>query len=139
MTSDLIQTFLSECSEAFAFLANQYGFNSPPILDANSSIRFTTVTFMGRNIALECVFDERENWLEFKIARVINGAKPEAYAIDHKGNIVRDNLFLMLKRRGAKDAEFKIQITPLSSVKDNFKFKLNLYASLLQKYGHQLI
>jgi hypothetical protein len=95
MNADLARLFFDECSKAFAFLVTDHGFK-PPTLEINPSIHFATVTFMGTNLALECIFDEQESWVEFKVARVINGLKAQDYAVDQNGNRVRDSLFLML-------------------------------------------
>jgi len=65
MNLELTKIFFDECSKAFAFLVTEHGFK-PPTLEVNPSIHFATVTFMGTNLALECIFDEREAWVEVK-------------------------------------------------------------------------
>ena len=85
MTLELTKIFFDECSKAFGFLVTEHGFK-PPTLEVNRLIHFATVTFMGTNLALECIFDEREAWVEFKVARVVNGEKAQDYAVDQTGN-----------------------------------------------------
>ena len=101
MNLELTKIFFDERSKAFAFLVTEHGFK-PPTLEANRLIHFATVTFMGTNLALECIFDEREAWIEFKVARVVNGEKAQEYAVDQTGNRVGDSLFLMLHKRGVR-------------------------------------
>jgi hypothetical protein len=138
MNTQLAHMFLDECFKAFAFLVEDYGF-TPPVLNMNPSISFSTVTFVGTNLALECIFDERENWVEFKVAQVIDGVVAQSYAIDKKGQRVRESLFSLLQRRGARN--FGLQEKDLSSVStlEMFKAKLAAYAELLLKYGQDIL
>ena len=138
MNAGLAELLFDECSMAFAFLVTDHGFK-PPTLEVNPAIHFATVTFMGTNLALECIFDEREIWVEFKIARVVNGVKAQKYAADQNGNRVRDSLFLMLKRRGVREFGLKSQHLAKQGTAEMFRIKLNAYASLLRKYGKDIL
>jgi hypothetical protein len=138
MDVDLAQTFFDECKKTFAFLVKAHEF-TPPTLEIDPTIHFATVTFMGRNLALECIFDERENWVEFKVARVVDGVKTLEYAVDQKGNRVRDSLFSMLQRRGVREFGLKSQDLATQEVREMFRIKLAAYASLLQKYGKDIL
>jgi len=105
----------------------------PPTLEINRLIHFATVTFTGTNLALECILDEREAWVEFKVARVVNGVKAQDYAVDQNGNRVRDNLFLMLQRRGVREFGLKSEHLAEQEIPEMFRIKVNAYASLLRK------
>ena len=72
MTLELTQIVFDECSKAFGFLVTEHGLK-PPTLEVDRLMHFATVTLMGTNLAFECIFDEREAWVEFKVARVVNG------------------------------------------------------------------
>jgi hypothetical protein len=138
MNPDLTRVFFDECSKAFSFLVTDYGFK-PPTLQTDDLTDFVTVTFMGTNLALECVFDEREAWVEFKVAQVMQGVKARDYAVDQNGNRVRDNLFLMLQRRGVRDFGLKSRGLAKRAIPEMFRIKLNTYASLLRQYGKDIL
>ena len=138
MNAELAEAFFDECSKAFAFLVRDHGFK-PPTLEINPSIHFATVTFMGTSLALECIFDERETWVEFKVARVVSGVKAREYAVDQNGNRVRDSLFSMLQRRGVREFGLKSQNVAELKVQEMFRVKLAAYASLLQKFGKDIL
>lgn len=136
MTPELTQAFFDECSKAFAFLVADHGFK-PPTLDV--TVHYATVTFLGKNLAIEWIFEEREAWIEGKVAQVINGAPAEDYAVDNDGNRVREHLFLMLKRRGVSDSGLKSQRLSSKSMPEMFRIKLTTYAALLQQYGQDIV
>jgi len=138
MTLELTKIFFDECSKAFGFLVTEHGFK-PPTLEVNRLIYFATVTFMGTNLALECIFDEREAWVEFKVARVVNGKKAQDYAVDQTGNRVRDSLFLMLQKRGVRKLGLKSEHLAEQKIPEMFRIKLNAYGSLLRKYGKDIL
>src|SRR5207249_11855553 len=93
MTLELTKIFFDECSKAFGFLVTEHGFK-PPTLEVNRLIHFATVTFMGTNLALECIFDERDAWVEFNVASVVNGEKAQDYAVVLTGNLGRKGVIL---------------------------------------------
>jgi hypothetical protein len=138
MNLELTKIFFDECSKAFAFLVTEHGFK-PPTLEVNRLTHFATVTFMGTNLALECIFDEREAWIEFKVARVVNGEKAQDYAVDQTGNRVRDSLFLMLQKRGVRKFGLKSENLVEQEIPEMFRIKLNAYGSLLRKYGKDIL
>jgi hypothetical protein len=61
---------------------------------------------MGKNLAFECVLDERESDVTCKIARIIGGRKTTYYAVDPSGTRVREDLFSLLSRRGVRESLF---------------------------------
>lgn len=136
MTPELTQVFFDECSKAFAFLVVNHGFK-PPTLDV--TVHYATVTFLGGNLAIEWVFEERETWIEGKVARVVTGAPAEDYAIDKDGNRVREHLFVMLQKRGVRETGLKSQNLASKSVREMFTIVFSTYASLLQKYGQDIL
>jgi hypothetical protein len=69
----------------------------------------------------------------------INGAPAGDYAIDRDGNRVREQLFLMLKRRGLKESGLKTQCLASKNVHEMFSIVCSTYASLLEKYGQDII
>ena len=136
MTPELTQAFFDECSRAFSFLVTDYGYNPPTI---HITVHYATVTFMKKHLAIEWCFEEREAWIEGRVARVINGAPAEDYAKDKHGNRVREHLFRMLEKRGVQDFGLESQKLASKGIPEMFRIKLNAYASLLQKYGQDIL
>jgi hypothetical protein len=132
------QLFQTECECTFNFLVRDYGF-SPASLDVNQNISFATVTFMAKNIALECVYDEREMFVEMYVARVSNGVKASEYAIDAQGQKVRERLLTLLIRRGARGVDLKDKKLAAHPINEMFQIKLNAYAELLKAHGRDIL
>jgi hypothetical protein len=102
MDKQLANFLFAEASKTFAFLVEEYGF-APPRLEINDKINFAFVTFLGRNLAVECILDEREEDITCKIARVIGGKPANDYAFDDNGVRVREGLYNLLVRRGVRE------------------------------------
>ena len=78
MEKQLANFFFDEASRTFAALVNEYSV-APPRLKIDDEIHFAFVTFMGKNLAFECVLDERASDVTCKIARIVNGRKTTYY------------------------------------------------------------
>ena len=105
MDTQLANYFFSAASNAFQFLTIDKHF-ALPTLDVDDQINFATVTFLGKNVAIECILDERDEDVDCKIARVVDGAKVLDYAVDKTGKRVRESLAALLRRRGLRDRIF---------------------------------
>lgn len=99
MDIHIAKEFQNACNAAFGFLVTDHGFQ-PSTLKINPRIHFATVTFLGRHVAVECIFDQNESWVEVKIAKVVNGATTGEYSTDSTGHRVREGLYPLLIRRG---------------------------------------
>jgi hypothetical protein len=60
MKKELANFFFDETARIFVFLVNEYSF-APPQLKIDDEIHFAFVTFVGKNLAFECILDERES------------------------------------------------------------------------------
>jgi hypothetical protein len=131
--------FLAACNEAFGFLVTNHGFK-PAALKIDSQIHFATVSFVGRNLAVQCIFDQNERWVEVKIARVENGAPTTHYSTDSSGRLVRESLIALLIRRGVRGfgstVRGDLSKLPLN---DMFRIKLSLDADLLRMHGADIL
>src|SRR6266508_1215334 len=100
MDKQLANYFFEEVSKAFAFLVTKHSFDAPQ-LDVNDKIDFAFVTFMGKNLAIECSLDEREGDIACIIARVINGKRATYRDAtderDEHGVRVREHLYRLLE------------------------------------------
>jgi len=136
MDQQLAEYFFAEAARTFDFLVKHYSF-APPELEVNNRINFATVTFMGKNLAVECILDEREADITCKIARVIDGKKTTHYAVDENGVRVREGLFHLLQRRGVRERLF----TSTGDLKlhDEIKTTLGDFAQMLKKHGGDIL
>jgi hypothetical protein len=138
MDSRIANEFLEACNESFGFLVSDFGFQ-PGTLEVDSQIQFATVSYVGKNLAVECIFDERESWVEVKVARVKNGVRPANYSTDGAGRRVRENLYSLLIESGVR--EFGPRDPRPSSKPQNemFRIKLAKDANLLRKHGKEIL
>jgi hypothetical protein len=96
MDPRIANEFLDACNRAFGFLVTEHDFQSAA-LEIRQEIHFAVVRFVAANVAVECVFDQRESWVEVKIVRLVNGAVPIDYSTDSAGRRVREGLYLVRK------------------------------------------
>ena len=136
MDQQLANYFFEEAARIFGFLVKEYSF-APPQLDINDRINFATVTFQGHNLALECILDEREQDVDCKVARVVNGRKTEHYAVDGNGVRVREGLFHLLRRRGAPDSA--LSRTKGLELHDKITTVLDDFARMLKQFGPEIL
>ena len=136
MNKQLAIYFFEQVSKVFNFVVREHNF-APPQIEMNEKINFTFVTFMGKNIAIECVLDEREADVDCKISRVINGKKVAHYAVDDKGVRVREGLHNLLRQRGVRERLF----TKVGELELRAQIKITLadFAQMLKKYGQDIL
>ena len=137
MDSRVAEQFFAECSVAFAFLGQEYGF-SAPTLEVDHEINFVTVAFLSKVLAIECIYDERERDIDVKISLLHDGKRPTAYAVDDHGRRIRVGLVDILLKLGIRQFGFrKTQETvELSSF---FRVTLADYASLLRRHHEAIV
>ncbi|MEK6529005.1 MAG: hypothetical protein AABZ36_09015 [Nitrospirota bacterium] len=136
MEDQVTKLFLKEVARVFYFLVEEYSF-SKPVIDVNNKINFITATFMGKNLAIECILDVREYDIDCKIARVINGKKTNHYAVDENRNKMREGIATLLRRRGIRERLFR----KVSALEPNEIIKTTLedFAEMLKKYGQEIL
>jgi len=135
--AQIANEFLRACNASFGFLVSQYGFGDA-VLDIDTKIGFATVSFTAKNVAVECIFDEREAWVEVKIARVCNGQRPATYSIDVTGRKVRESLYPLLLRKGVRDFGPR-PVKQTGTLQEMFQRRLSKDANLLRKHGAEVL
>jgi hypothetical protein len=130
--------FLKACNESFGFLVTDHGFQLGT-LEVDSSIRFATVSYVAKHVAIECVFDETESWVEVKVARVVNGKRPVEYSTDSTGRRVRENLYSLLVERGVRDFGPRGKRPSSMPHSEMFRIKLSKDADLLRRHGAEIL
>jgi len=136
MDHQLAEYFLDEASKAFAFMVSEHSFDAPR-LQVDDKINFAFVVFMGKNLALECVLDEREADIDCKVARVIGEKRTTFYAVDEAGTRVREGLTSLLRRRGIRERLFE-KVGELD-LRRRIKVTLGDFASMLKKHGEEVV
>ena len=106
MNIKLANYFREHVQRVFSFLVSEYGFE-PPVLVIDDRIHFAFVTYMGKNLAIELILDEREEDVDCKIARVLEGQKTHHYERDDEGVLVRTGLYTLLVARGLPEQFFR--------------------------------
>jgi hypothetical protein len=138
MDKHAAQHFQLECERAFEYLVRSYGF-SPATTEVDDQIHFVTVAFKGKNLALECIYDERESWVEVKVARVLNGVRATEYAVNSQGERVRERLLKLLLERGVRSVGLKDEALGTRPLNEMFRIKLSAYADLLRAHGKDIL
>jgi hypothetical protein len=136
MDHQLVKYFFDEASKAFAFLVSEHSFAAPR-LEVDDRINFAAVTFMGKNLAIECILDLREADIDCKIARVVESAVTPHYAVDEKGTRVREGLTGLLRRRGVRE-HLLDQVGGLD-FRQQIEVTLQNFATMLKMYGAEVL
>lgn len=134
MKSDIQRRFIEEIEKRFGFLKPT--FRGPFLgLDAKEGILY--VYFVGPNLAVEFILDERDEDIACKISRVIDGKLSPYYAVDHQGKLLRAELWELLRARGIRE-KMLTSVEGLS-LEEQISIALNDYARMLQKYGQMVL
>lgn len=140
MDKQLADDFFAQASKTFAFVVTDHAF-AAPLLEVDDQINFAFVTFMGKNLALECHLDEREGDVACVIARV-TGARKSTYrdAVDERdeqGVRVREHLNKLVERRGVRERLF----TPIGTeeLRERIRITLGDFARMLRKHGQEVL
>jgi len=134
MTDELAQEFARICTETLGFLKD-YGFGGgslskvPPVYQ---------VSFQGKALVIECIWDDREDHLEMKVALLRDGRAPAQYAVDESGKRVRAHLLHILLGLGVRDVAHSpvLRGAPLP---ERWRLELGDYARLLKLYGGDIL
>ncbi len=130
--------FLEECYSAFGFLIDDYGFTKSEVKVDKGLVY---ILFFKKEIAVECILDEREDNVSVKIIRLENGKKPDVYKKNDSGKVVREYLTQLLIRRGIRDLKFEEteDMSRLSKRRANYRKSLAGYARLLREYAQDVL
>jgi hypothetical protein len=136
ISNDAAEEFRRACEHAFGFVS-AYGFSGGR-LTIDSPTQTITVRFCGKQIAIECIWDDREQALEVKICRLREGEPPSEFAVDASGRRVRGHLTQILLRRGVRAFPFR-KVPPGAALADLWQSHLEDYASILQQHGRDIL
>lgn len=139
MNTGVANQFFEVCSEALSFLVTEHGYK-PPVLKIDQGVHFSYVIFMGKRIAIECIYDERERMVEFKVAQMIDGEPAKNYEADKSDRRIREHFFFLFRGRGATKSDYKTAYRrQYASVYEKFKVEIQLFSDLLKKYGQDIL
>ena len=137
MEKKLSNDFYKETSKIFEFLVTDHSFGKPN-LEIDNKINFASVVFFRKDIAFECILDERESDVTCKFVKVVNGQKVTDYAVNDKGERVRDDVASILRRKGIRERLFT-ELNKQSEIEDMIKIVLFDYAEMLKKFDKDLL
>jgi hypothetical protein len=132
MKTELQQLFLEEIRKNFGFL--QPKFKGPFVSEGYCSLE---VVYIGNNLAIEFVLDEREQDLSCYIAQVVDGKPVPHGFIGPQGKRVRELLRHLLREQGIR-GNLSIPVAGLS-LKERIPITLAGLARILQEYGKEVI
>jgi hypothetical protein len=133
----MAKQFRQICQETLGFLGAS-GFSDAQ-LSGDPPIHSITARFYGKTLAVECIWDNKEQALEVKIARLLDGKLPSAFAINaDSGRRVRDHLTQVLLRRGVRSFGFR-KVPANAALVDRWRSILEDYARLLQEHGKAVL
>lgn len=132
MKTELQRFFFEQIQKNFDFLRSK--FKGPFTEEGYCSLE---VVFVGNNLAIEFVLDEREEDICCYIARVIDEKPPPHGFLDSQGKRVRGRLSSLLLAHGIRDKLF----TPVSglSLREQIPIIISDYVRALQKYGQRIL
>ena len=137
MTSNAVgHDFCQICQEKFGFLS-AYGF-SQALLSVDPEIHSMTVRFLGKTLAIECIWDSKEDALEVKVARLFDGKLPTEFAMNADGRRVRDHLTSILLRRGVRAFGFR-KVPVRAGTVDRWQSQIEDYACLIREHGEAIL
>ena len=136
MVLDTKNIFIDVATNFFGFLVDTHGFDGPYVLQ-DKKTGFVIVIFRKKNLAVELIFDSREEDIDCKIARVEKGKIAEDYSVDSRGNVVRQSLSKLLREHGVRNSLFT-KVTGLS-IEDRIKITAKDFLNMLTKYGTELL
>lgn len=135
MDNKLYEYFFEEGIKAFDFMSDVRLFATPErVLDERTGI--AKLIFKGSNVAIQCILDQRDEDVDCKIARVIDGHITSHFARDERGLLVRESLYNWVVRRGGSPAFTKIGGR---SFKERIPIILKEIARMLQNYGQEIL
>lgn len=134
MSASLSQFFLETIRSEFAFLVEEHGFTGP-YFDLSPYVY--EAWFMRKNLAIEFLFDYRDQVLSCLIVRLEEGKMPSGWAVNEKGERVRIYLELWLRKRGIC-GPFLTQIKP-KDAREEIRIRAQDYARILRQYGGEIL
>ena len=137
MEKKLSNYFYKKSSNIFEFLVTDHFFEKPNI-EIDNKTNFATVDFFRKDIAFECILDERESDVTCKFVKVVNGQKATDYAVNEKGERVRDDLASILRRKGINERLFT-KLNKQLEIAEMIKIVLADYAEMLKKFNKDLL
>jgi hypothetical protein len=136
LNAELADYFKREVARSFDFLVDEHHYR-PLGLSIDVKTHFATVTYVRENTGIECILDAREEDVDCKVFRPVGGHKPKHYDADDQGNIVREGLASLLRRRGVRTKLFR----PVGHLnfRDRIPVTLGDFAEMLKTYGQDIL
>ena len=137
MATELQQLFFDVVQNSFSVLLN--GRFKGPYLESNHRIGQTRVVYLGENLALELILDERDEDVSCFVTKMINGQPSSVWKYDDEGRLVRDHLTALLRRHVGEPALSLFTRVTGMELEDRIPITVGDYARMVQVYGQHII
>ena len=128
----VIEQFFEYVKKRFNFLTINYGYQKA-VTKYDDDIGFAYVYFIGKKNAVEVIMDTRDKQVDCKISKLVNGKLTELYAVDNKGEVVREDIYDLLRKQGVHSRLLtKSDATRFS---ERFKIDVDDYVSMIKNYS----
>src|SRR5271165_4653079 len=134
MDTGLEASFERCVDSAFAFLVDRGFARAAATRDPRTGI--VTVAFLGHSLGVECTLDVREREVGCQIARLLNGGLPREYALNARGERVREGLLHWFHRRGLRYLDFT---PPALSFAERIPVVVRHYANVMRDHAEPVL
>lgn len=135
MTTNTQDVFVKTAEEKFSFLLDK-GFKGPFLRYAWP---ISKIYYIGRNVALECVLDEKDYYVGCYISKAINGQPVQTHALNDQGVPVRYLLHAWVSTHVSIPASFYTRVSRKMSRDEQIPIFLDTNLRLLKEYGQKII
>lgn len=136
MTTKAQEIFIKTAQEKFSFLLDK-GFKGPFLVD-NWPYN-TAVLFVGTNVALECVLDEKDDFVGCYVLKVINGQPAQGALRTKQGEVVGFLLHAWVSTQTKIPEHFFTKVPRNASLENSISISLENDLRLLKEYGQKII
>jgi len=134
--NQLADYFAREVARTFDFLVSEHGFSSLG-LSVDGRTHLAEVIYVRQNLGVECILDAREEDVDCKVFRLIDGRKPKHFDVDDEGRVVREGVWNLLTRRGVRAKLFRG--AGHLAFSERIPQTLEDFAQMLRAYGKDIL
>jgi hypothetical protein len=146
MNEEAVNAFTEQVIDSFDFLTKNYDFDFPTA-EIDRQIRMVTVTFKKDELGIEANYDLREENIDVKVVKFVEGRKPKGYHVDQCGRRFREHLYNIFLDRGVRafglrpsdEERKKWGKSGNDGRKARMKWLLDRYANLLKEHGQDIL
>jgi hypothetical protein len=146
ISEEAVNVFIEQVVHSLGFLTKDHHFDFPTA-EIDRQIGKVTVTFRKGELAIEANYELREEDIDVKVVKLIQGRKPKGYHVDPQGRRFREHLYEVFLDRGARSFGLRPSAAERKKWNKNtddgrrarMKWVLDRYGSLLNEYGQDIL